>query len=169
MKYNKVLEKAFPTIYLHDCEIKNLTYEDGCFNIYFSEGFFLNEGSRTEGDAKIIIKTSCVDDALFMISKSYRFIKSTLPFYITKYKKLKDLKKLLEKGYYFTILNEYYIGDNVLWRGVIERAKNGKIENAGYFEFNFDSESLLYYFNTPFNVSKNKWWPINKIDLIKML
>ena len=104
-----------------------------------------------------------------MISKSYRFIKSTLPFYITKYKKLKDLKKLLEKGYYFTILNEYYIGDNVLWRGVIERAKNGKIENAGYFEFNFDSESLLYYFNTPFNVSKNKWWPINKIDLIKML
>ena len=151
MKYNKVLEKAFPAIYLHDCEIKNLTYADGYFNVYFSEGLFFNGENRTEGDAKIKIKTSCVDDALFMISKSYRFIKGTLPIYITKYKKLKDLKKLLDKGYYFTILNEYYVGNEVLWRGVIERTKKSKIESAGYFEFNFDSESLLYYFNAPKN------------------
>lgn len=29
--YNKVLENAYPEINLHDCEIKNLTYEGNTF------------------------------------------------------------------------------------------------------------------------------------------
>ena len=38
-----VLENAYSTINLHDCEIKNLTYEKGNFYIYFPDGFFWME------------------------------------------------------------------------------------------------------------------------------
>lgn len=142
-----VLENAYFTINLHDCEIKNLTYEKGNFYIYFPDGFFLDGEKRTAKNAKIVIKNLCVEDAVFIVSKPYRFVKGKLPFYITKYKSMNDLKKFFSKGYYFTVLKEYYENGEVMWKGVIESLKNYQIKNRGNFEFTFYSENLEYCFN----------------------
>ena len=147
MAYNKILENAYPAINLHDCEIKNLIYEKGNFYVCFPDGFFLDGEKRTAENAKIVIKNLCVEDAVFIVSKPYRFLKGKLPFYITKYKSIKDLKKFFGKGYYFTILKEYYENGEVMWKGVIESFKNRKIKTRGNFEFTFYSENLVYCFN----------------------
>ena len=145
--YKNVLENAYPAISLHDCKIKNMTYENGNFYICFPEGFFLDGESRTGKDAKTVIKNLGVEDAIFTISNPYRIVKGKLPIYITKYKSVKDLRKLFEKGYCFTILKEYYENGEILWRGVIESVKNHKIKNHGNFEFVFYGDSLDYCFN----------------------
>lgn len=147
MAYNKILENAYPAINLHDCEINNLTYEEGSFHVYFSDGFFLDGEKRSAQNAKIVIKDLCDKDAVFLVSKPYRLIKGILPFYITKYKTINDLKKLFDRGYYFTILKEYYENGEVLWKGIVESSKNHQIKNRGNFEFTFYSENLVYCFN----------------------
>lgn len=60
---------------------------------------------------------------------------------------MNDLKKFFSKGYYFTVLKEYYENGEVMWKGVIESLKNYQIKNRGNFEFTFYSENLEYCFN----------------------
>lgn len=147
MIYNKILENPNSKINLHDCEIKNLAYEEGSFHIYFPDGFFLDGETRTEKNAKIVIKNLCIEDANFIISKSYHIIKGKYPIYLTKYKSVKDIRKMFSKGYYFTIINEYYQNGEIFWKGEIETLKNHKIKTWGCFEFTFYSDSLKYCFN----------------------
>lgn len=156
MSYNNALEKAYRTIFLHDCEIKRITYEEGNFCIYFPGGFFFEDAeTRTEGCAEIEIKTDFSNDGKFIVSKPHRLFKGMLPFYITTHKSLKDIEKMLDKGYCFTILDEYYKFNEyhengvVFWKGVIEQSKRGVTKEYGYFEFTFDCSNLTYRFNVP--------------------
>ena len=145
--YNKVLENAYPEINLHDCEIKNLTYEGNAFYIYFPDGVFLDGQTRSEGDAKIVIKNLCREDASFTVSKICLRIKGRYPIYVTQDKSIKDIKKLLDKGYYFTIIDEYYQNGEIFWKGVIESFKKNRTKSWGCFEFIFYSDNLIYYYN----------------------
>lgn len=147
MVYENILKNAHGVVNLHDCEIKKLSYENKNFHVYFPDGFFLDGETRSAKNAEIIIKDLCAEDADFIVSKPYRFIKGRLPFYITKYKSIKDLKKMFGKGYHFTILKEYYENGEILWKGVIESEKNHKIKNHGNFELTFYSDNLEYCFN----------------------
>ena len=147
MIYNRILENADFKINLHDCEIKNLAYEEGCFHVYFPDGFFLDGETRTEKNAKVVIKNLCIKDADFIISKSYHIIKGTFPIYLTKYKSVEDIRKMFRKGYYFTIIDEYYQNGEIFWKGEIESLKNNKIKTWGSFEFIFYGDSLVYCFN----------------------
>lgn len=135
------------TINLHDCQIKNLIYENGSFYIYFPDGFFTDGEKRTAKNAKIIIKGLCAEDATFIVSKPYRLIKGRLPIYITKYKSIQDLRRMFDKGCVFSVIKEYYRNGEVLWKGVIESFKNHKVKNYGDFEFSFDGENLMYCFD----------------------
>lgn len=147
MSYKNVLENAYSAINLHDCKIKNIAYEEGNFYISFPDGFFLDGENRTGKDAKIIISNLCIDDANFIISNPYRLKKGCFPIYISKHKTMKSIEKMFSKGYYFTILKEYYKNNEILWRGEIESFKNHKIKNRGNFEFTFYSENIVYCFN----------------------
>lgn len=117
--------------------------------------FFWTGENRSEGDSKIVIKNLCQEDAQFVISKSYLTIKGRFPIYVTQYKSIKDIRKLLNKGYYFTIIDEYYQNDKILWKGEIESFKKNRIKNWGYFEFTFYSDNLIYYYNELDKVNKN--------------
>ena len=156
MKYKYILENANFKISLHDCEIKDLAYKEGSFHIYFPEGLFLDGETRTEKNAEIIIKNLCIEDVDFVISKSYRLIRGRYPFYITRYKSVKDIRKMIKKGYYFTIINEYYQNGEIFWKGEVESIKNHKIKTYGCFEFIFYSDRLLYCFNGPDQADKHE-------------
>lgn len=71
--------------------------------------------------------------------------------YATTYKSLEDIQKLLKKGKYLEIVDEFCHANEILWRGEIFIDKKGKRRRCGYFEFFFylnDGADILYGYNS---------------------
>lgn len=149
MKYTNIVKNAYPNISLHDCKINKIEHDSNGLYFYFKEGFCLDAETETDGQSMLLVNVN-LEDISFYLSKSYRLIRGRMPIYITKYKEIKDVQKLLKKGKYFEIVDEFYHENEILWKGEIFIDKKQRRECCGYFEFHFyssDNINLIYYYN----------------------
>lgn len=142
MEYTKRLKNAYPHIILHDCNITGIKYNSGLVSFCFRDGFFLDSETRTKGGSMLSMQAT-KEDVEFIISKEFRLFGGFEPFYLTRYKTIEDIEKMLGKGKVFTVINEYYRKNKLLWKGVISVCQKKNLKNWGWFELSVTSNEQI--------------------------
>ena len=142
MAYGNTVVNAYPNVNLHDAKITGIRCDEKGLLVFFPEGFILGAETHSDGCSEILAKGVAPSEVEIVTTKSVRLFKGMLPIYISKYTSIKGVRKLLKK-HCFTIIDEFYRLEQVIWRGVIE--KRGK--TTGYFEIMFITPELVYKYN----------------------
>ena len=142
MSYGNTVVNAYPKVNLHDAKITGIRCDEKGLLVFFPEGFILGAETHSDGCSEILAKGVAPSDVEIVTTKSVRLFKGMLPIDISKYTSIKGVRKLLKK-HCFTIIDEFYRLEQVIWRGAIE--KSGK--TTGYFEIMFITPELVYKYN----------------------
>ena len=120
MSYGNTVVNAYPNVNLHDAKITGIRCDEKGLLVFFPEGFILGAETHSDGCSEILAKGVAPSDVEIVTTKSVRLFKGMLPIYISKYTSIKGVRKLLKK-HCFTIIDEFYRLEQVIWRGVIEK------------------------------------------------
>lgn len=141
--FSNIELNAYPTLHLHDCVICDCYYDDDSVTFCFNNGIYLNTNAKSQGLAEIMLNDVSINDICFLKIKPIRIIKGLMPVYHVKHVNVIQILKMIRKGYLLRIENEYYDGNNMVWRGSILFAKNKQYKLKGYFEIEIMSSHEL--------------------------